>query len=616
MGLRPTSARWFEIVVPREDTHDAVEALAREGRVQFEWLGSRGASSEPQRLQEPISRYRALAMDYARFWPTPVFERRCCTMPVEMSAKVALHRIAHWRDAAAGLLHALDDAKRELSAIADWSPVLRALSGVCLDLGALAGAGPVLSGYCLVLPAQAKPPNLNPQSGLELPLSQDAGRVLVGVLPWSDVQRLCRDGQAAGGRCLAIPAWLRGDAASCLAALPGRLAQTEQRIASLEAQVRALALEHGVDRATGVLERLDWFQTTARSIDCDGHYCWVTGWTSEPTPEAMNDALRDSGVRASVSFVDPPADAASPSVTDNPAWLQPFEVFTRAMGVPGAAETDPTPWVAVLVSLLFGYMCGDVGHGSLILAAGLWLRRRNPMWPLLVACGLAATAFGVLYGEVFGFEGLVGPLWLHPLEEPMTVLATPVVGGALILTIGVVLHAVQSCWRGEGRSQRMADSAQLLVYWGLALALWRTELGWLAVAGVLLCMANRLWRDRSLKSLAMGLGTLAEGTFSLLLNTLSFARVGAFALAHAALETAVFGVAEAVRDPWAVAAVVILGNLAVVVVESVVVMIQTTRLVLFEFFVRFFEGRGRAFRPVPSPGPAGSQQPGCTQTRR
>jgi V/A-type H+-transporting ATPase subunit I len=129
-------------------------------------------------------------------------------------------------------------------------------------------------------------------------------------------------------------------------------------------------------------------------------------------------------------------------------------------------------------------------------------------------------------------------------------------------------------------------------------------------------MANRLWCDRSLKSLAIGLGTLAEGTFSLLLNTLSFARVGAFALAHAALESAVFGVAEAVRDPWAAAAVVILGNLAVVVVESVVVMIQTTRLVLFEFFVRFFEGRGRAFRPVASPGPAGGQQPGCTRTRR
>jgi V/A-type H+-transporting ATPase subunit I len=41
----------------------------------------------------------------------------------------------------------------------------------------------------------------------------------------------------------------------------------------------------------------------------------------------------------------------------------------------------------------------------------------------------------------------------------------------------------------------------------------------------------------------------------------------------------------------------------VVVIESVVVMIQTTRLILFEFFVRFFEGQGRAFSPASSPGP-------------
>ena len=69
MGLRPASARWFEIVVPREDTHDAVEALARGGRVQFEWLGTRAETSEPQHLQEPIARYRTLARDYGRFWP-------------------------------------------------------------------------------------------------------------------------------------------------------------------------------------------------------------------------------------------------------------------------------------------------------------------------------------------------------------------------------------------------------------------------------------------------------------------------------------------------------------------------------------------------------------------
>ena len=45
----------------------------------------------------------------------------------------------------------------------------------------------------------------------------------------------------------------------------------------------------------------------------------------------------------------------------------------------------------------------------------------------------------------------------------------------------------------------------------------------------------------------------------------------------------------------------VLGNLLVIVLEAMVVSIQTTRLVLFEFFTRFMQGQGRAFRPLPAP---------------
>jgi V/A-type H+/Na+-transporting ATPase subunit I len=175
----------------------------------------------------------------------------------------------------------------------------------------------------------------------------------------------------------------------------------------------------------------------------------------------------------------------------------------------------------------------------------------------------------------------------------------------------VLLHSVQTCWRGECTASRVADAAQLLVYWGLPLALWRTELGWIAVAGLVLCTGNRLLRDRSLGSLWEGLGGLLESTFTLLVNTLSFARVGAFALAHAALESAVMAIAATTEDPLVGVVVIVVGNLIVVVVESVVVMIQTTRLILFEFFVRFFEGHGRAFSPAGSPG-TGQLPPGPT----
>ena len=40
------------------------------------------------------------------------------------------------------------------------------------------------------------------------------------------------------------------------------------------------------------------------------------------------------------------------------------------------------------------------------------------------------------------------------------------------------------------------------------------------------------------------------------------------------------------------------GNVLIIGIEGLVVGIQTTRLVLFEFFIRFLQGSGRAFHPL------------------
>jgi V/A-type H+/Na+-transporting ATPase subunit I len=146
-----------------------------------------------------------------------------------------------------------------------------------------------------------------------------------------------------------------------------------------------------------------------------------------------------------------------------------------------------------------------------------------------------------------------------------------------------------------------------MVYWGLLLMTLDPRLGWLAVAGAVLCAGNRLRSGVSLTGMASGAGQLAQSTLELLLNTLSFARVGAFALAHAALESAVVALAGSTRILALAVLISVLGNLFVIALESLVVSIQTTRLVLFEFFLRFFEGEGRQFRPASAPRPAGTR---------
>ena len=97
-------------------------------------------------------------------------------------------------------------------------------------------------------------------------------------------------------------------------------------------------------------------------------------------------------------------------------------------------------------------------------------------------------------------------------------------------------------------------------------------------------------------------GTPVESPLAqLAVNTLSFARVGAFALAHAGLSSAIVVLAGAAGHPLAAFVILLAGNVVMIALEALVVSVQTTRLVLFEFFIRFLHGEGRPFRPLPQP---------------
>jgi V/A-type H+-transporting ATPase subunit I len=597
MGFHPIAARWFEVVVPREDAEDTMEALARAGEVQFEWRGEASAAGDLQPLRQAVARYRVLAAQHSEAWPAPIFEKRCCSLPVEASTAAALRSLERWHGDAGSLFRRLEEQRRERAELDQWSAILAAPGIAAFDLGGLARAGPPLRSVCLLLQQELD----LPQAGLIHRFAAGGRIAYLGLTRRSEAEELCANARRMGGDCLEPPSWLQGDIEASRRALSRRGEALDVEIRHCVHELRRSAENKGVHRAIGVLERVDWFLRNAEQIRCEGDYCWITGWTSETDPEVMNRALLNLGVSASVSLMEPPLDAGSPSITRHSPWLRAFEVFTRAIGVPGVREADPTTWVAFLVPLMFGYMCGDVGHGAVILGAGLLLRHRTDLWPLLVLAGMASIGFGFAYGHVFGFEDVLRPIWIRPLEAPFLILLVPVVVGALVLTLGMLLHLVQTCWRGEGGSEGVSDGAQVLVYWGLLLLFVDERFGWLVPIGAALCLVNRLRTHRSPSALIQGFGHLLESSFTLVLNTLSFARVGAFALAHAALEAAVFALAGATGNLAAGVAILVAGNLAVILIEGLVVSIQTTRLVLFEFFMRFFEGTGRLFNPADKP---------------
>ena len=154
-------------------------------------------------------------------------------------------------------------------------------------------------------------------------------------------------------------------------------------------------------------------------------------------------------MRYILRLADTPEGMSAPMVLHNPPWARAFEVFASMLGTPGRNESDPSQLLAVIASSIFGFMFGDVGQGAVVLIAGLVLGRRIPMTRMLVPGGVMAMVFGALFGSVFGLEHVIPALWMHPMDEPITLLIVAVIAGMAIIALGLVLDAIQMHWRGK-----------------------------------------------------------------------------------------------------------------------------------------------------------------------
>ena len=94
------------------------------------------------------------------------------------------------------------------------------------------------------------------------------------------------------------------------------------------------------------------------------------------------------------------------------------------------------------------------------------------------------------------------------------------------------------------------------------------------------------------ESVAENFFELFEVVLSYVTNTISFIRIGAFALSHAGMMTVVYLLASTPTGYNPV--ILVIGNLVVIGVEGLIVGIQVLRLEFYELFSRFYSGDGRS----------------------
>jgi V/A-type H+-transporting ATPase subunit I len=594
--LRSASTRWFEVLCPRADGVRTVTALAATGAVELE---VRAAQDFPvEQLAGRLAEYQALLPRYGRYWERGRLRSRVLTEAPALVLERALVRIADWQREADPLIDILQACEEELTRLKWLAQVIGKISESRLDFGAVARSGPLLGTFCAILPRDAEPQFPDWVIPRFVPWGHERCSMILG--PRDRLDAVKHQVQSLKGRIIERPAWLQGDARDSLGRIKARREFLSTRMVHLYAELDSLYEDYDLGDVLGGVSGLAWFAEHVSGLELAGeHLAWVTGWTDDLGGDRLAAAL--DRTRALLRFRPPPVGMRPPQVLDNPGWMRPFELFARAFGVPGGDEADPTPVVAVVVPLLFGYMFGDVGQGAVLVAIGWWLARRGvELARLLVLGGASAMVFGLLFGSLFAMEGIIPALWLHPMDEPLRVLAVPLVFAIGLLSLGLLLDGLGALWRGELARWLLRDLGFLVLYLGLVTLPFTRGLDWIPLLGAAWYLIGAFLVHRELIGGLAAIGHLIESGVQILVNTVSFARVGAFALAHAALSAAVVTMAEAVPW-WAAVLILILGNALIIALEGLVVSIQTTRLVLFEFFNRFLRGSGRVFRPLPAP---------------
>lgn len=320
-----------------------------------------------------------------------------------------------------------------------------------------------------------------------------------------------------------------------------------------------------------------------------------------------------------------------PTRLKNPAIIRPFEMFVRMYGLPNYNEFDPTLFVALTYSIIFGAMFGDVGQGLCLALGGFLLYRfkKINLAAIISCCGIFSTIFGFLYGSVFGFEDVLPALWLRPTEAMTTLpfigrlntvfVVTIAIGMGLILLTMIfsIVNAVRS--KEYGKALFDTNGVAGLVFYGavvLVVVLFMTGNPLPAAAALvilfvvpLLVIACKEPLTRILEKkkahleegpvmfVVQSFFELFEVCLSYFSNTLSFVRIGAFAVSHAAMMGVVLMLAGAENGGTGNLIVIVLGNLIVCGMEGLVVGIQVLRLEYYEFFSRFYKGDGREFKP-------------------
>jgi V/A-type H+-transporting ATPase subunit I len=465
-------------------------------------------------------------------------------------------------------------------------------------------------------------------------------------------------------KSIAIPKDYQGVPTELLKGLEGRLKNAEKELEEIENEKKRMKDESQATLqklGSNLLMAMTAEDMKAKLVSTSSVYL-LSGWIpADMINQTAADLAKSTHGRTAIRIYVPDeipevkdGSEKVPVSMKHSKFIKGFESVVFSYGAPLYGTIDPTPIVAIFFTILFGIMFGDSGQGAVLLILGLLTAKLPRLAKLkgystpLISVGIASIIMGFLTGEIFTREDLlIAPtraltkaITGQPVDRILTLMPIAEEGGSVLKlfyffgftigmgvilnSLGLIINIYNKCALKKYEAAFLSKTGLtgLLLFWyAIALALRilffngrfeSYDLAALLTPCFIIFFGPLVWRiitrerplfHEGLMTFVMeGFVEIIETASGYISNTVSFLRVGAFALSHGVLSYIVFRFTEELAGGGPIGSisallVFIIGNLIIIVLEGMIVAIQVVRLQYYEFFSKFFTETGVEFAP-------------------
>lgn len=398
--------------------------------------------------------------------------------------------------------------------------------------------------------------------------------------------------------------------------------ELERRIAEIDAELETIKR----DNTEKILEYYSLLKFDSESYELRSYAGYkhgkffIVGWIPQyKTDRFVSECETYDGFACVINEPGDLKDAKPPVKLKTNFFTRIYQPFVEMYGMPSYNELDPSFLLAITYTLFFGIMFGDIGQGFCLFTVGLLLWKKAGAWlgRIISLCGFSSMIFGTVYGSIFGNEELMGGFKVFEGPNTNKILLISVVIGVVTIMFCMIFNIINGIKQKDIKKILFSPNgvAGFIMYMGIAIGAALKALKGIDIFNAFyvvfvvvipliaifaaepltkIVTGQKDWKPESIGMFVTeGFFELFEVILSYFSNTVSFLRIGAYAVSHAGMMMVVYLLSGGTNIFG-----IVLGNILITGIETALVCIQVMRLEYYEMFSRFYDSGGEKFKPV------------------